>query len=130
MSFFKKNFYIYLFIWLSQVLVVACGIFITMCGIFVLAHRIFFSCSTWDLCCGMWDLLVVAHWIFTAACGLLVVAYELLVAACGIWFLDQGLNPGLLHWEHGVLTTGSPGKFWGCLFFRTELYELFVHFRN
>ena len=28
----------YLFIWLSQFLVVACGIFITPCGMFVVAH--------------------------------------------------------------------------------------------
>ena len=24
----------------------------------------------------------------------------------GFWFPGQGLNPGPLHWEHGVLTTG------------------------
>ena len=24
---------------------------------------------------------------------------------------DQGLNLGLLHWEHGVLATEAPGKF-------------------
>ena len=30
--------------------------------------------------------------------------------ACGIWLLDQGWNPGSLHWEHGVLITGPPGK--------------------
>ena len=30
--------------------------------------------------------------IFVGACELLVVAY-------GIYFLDQGLNPGLLHWR-------------------------------
>ena len=27
---------------------------------------------------------------------------------------DQGLNPGPLHWEHGVLATGLPGKFLNC----------------
>ena len=26
-------------------------------------------------------------------------------------FADQGLNRGPLHWEHGVLATGPPGKF-------------------
>ena len=26
---------------------------------------------------------------------------------------DQGLNPGLLHWEPGVSATGPPGKFLG-----------------
>ena len=30
--------------------------------------------------------------------------------ACGIQFPDQGSNPGLLHWEHGVLSTAPPGK--------------------
>ena len=33
-----------------------------------------------------------------------------LVAACGIEFPDLALNPGPLHWEHGVLATGPPGK--------------------
>ena len=47
--------------------------------------------------CGLWDLLV-------AACGLLAVV-------CRIQFPDQGLNPGPLHWEHRVLTTGPPGKY-------------------
>ena len=27
-----------------------------------------------------------------------------------VQFPDQGLNPGPLHWERGVLATGSPGK--------------------
>ena len=30
--------------------------------------------------------------------------------SCGMLFLDQGLNPGPLHWEHRVLATGPPGK--------------------
>ena len=42
--------------------------------------------------------------------GSLVAACKLLVAACGIEFPDQGSNPGPLHWEHGVLATGPPGK--------------------
>ena len=29
---------------------------------------------------------------------------------CGLFF-DEGLNLSPLHWEHGVLTTGPPGKF-------------------
>ena len=33
-----------------------------------------------------------------------------LVAACGIWFPDQGLNPGALHWERRVLAIGPAGK--------------------
>ena len=35
-----------------------------------------------------------------------------LVVACGIEFPSQGLNPGPLPWEHGVLGTGPPGKSW------------------
>ena len=30
--------------------------------------------------------------------------------ACGIQFSDQGLKPGRLHWERGVLATVPPGK--------------------
>ena len=52
----------------------------------------------WDLCSSSWHTGSVA-----AAC-------ELLVVACGIWFPDQGLNLGHLHWEQAVLTTGPPGK--------------------
>ena len=40
--------------------------------------------------------------------GSLVATCGLLAVACGI--PDQGLNPGLLHWECGVLATGLPGK--------------------
>ena len=32
------------------------------------------------------------------------------LVACRIWFLDQGSNPGPLHWEGEVLTTGPPGE--------------------
>jgi hypothetical protein len=39
-----------------------------------------------------------------------VEACEPLVEACGIWFPDQKSNPGPLHWEHGVLAFGPPGK--------------------
>ena len=48
------------------------------------------SCSTWAL----QSLLQHA--------GSLVTACELLTVACGIWFPDQGLNLGPLHWERGV----------------------------
>ena len=41
--------------------------------------------------------------------GSSIVAWKLLAAACEIWFFNQGSNPGPLHWEHGVLATGSPG---------------------
>ena len=36
--------------------------------------------------------------------------HQVLVAAYGIWFPDQGLNLGPLHWEPGVLATGPLGK--------------------
>ena len=39
-----------------------------------------------------------------------VEACEPLVEACGIQFPDQKSNPGPLHWEHGVLAPGPPGK--------------------
>ena len=47
--------------------------------------------------------------------GSLVAACRLLVGHVDqpswlVQFLDQGLNPGPLHWDLGVLTTGSPGK--------------------
>ena len=32
-----------------------------------------------------------------------VAAWAVLVVVCGIWFPDQGLNLGLLHWQHRVL---------------------------
>ena len=35
---------------------------------------------------------------------------QVLVAPCEIWFPDQELNPGPLHWEYRVLVTGSPGE--------------------
>ena len=36
--------------------------------------------------------------------------WDLFVEACGTKFPDQGSNPGPLHQECGVLTTGPPGK--------------------
>ena len=33
-----------------------------------------------------------------------------LSVACGIYFPDQGSNLGSLLWEHGVVSTGQPGK--------------------
>ena len=54
------------------------------------------------------QVLAAAHGnsdLYCSPCGLLV-------AACGILFPDQGLNPGTLHWERGVLATGPPGSPW------------------
>ena len=53
-------------------------------------------------------VLIVACEIFVAACTLLVV--WTLSCERRIWFPDQGLNPGPLHWERWVLATGPPGK--------------------
>ena len=41
---------------------------------------------------------------------LLVGSYEHLVMACRNEFSDQGSNLGPLHWEGGILATGTPGK--------------------
>ena len=55
--------------------------------------------------------LVAAHGIFIAACGIFLVATRG-IFGCGMWDLapDQGSNPDPLHWEHGALATGPPGK--------------------
>ena len=45
----------------------------------------------------------------------LVAACELLVMARGILFPNQGSNLGPLHWEHGILATGQPGKSLGTI---------------
>ena len=55
--------------------------FLMFIYLFIWLHR-GLSCYMWDLCCCMWDQ-----------------------------FPDQGLSPGPLHWEHGVLAAGPPGKF-------------------
>ena len=39
----------------------------------------------------------------------------------GSYFPDQELNPGLLHWKHGVLTTGPPQGSPKALIFRVIL---------
>ena len=54
----------------------------------------------------LWQVLAEACGIFDLCHGTL----DLLAAACGIWFPDQGLNPGPLHWKLGVSATGPPGK--------------------
>ena len=68
------------------------------------------SCCTQGLWFSLWhvDLCVCVFQLWHVES--LVVTYELLVATCGIKFPEQGLNPGLLHWELGVLATGPPGK--------------------
>ena len=48
--------------------------------------------------------------------------YQVLLVAYGILVPWPGLNPGTLHWEHGVLATGSPGKS-KSNDFQVDLYE-------
>ena len=57
-----------------------------------------------------WIFLIFIIFIYLDALGLSWGTRDLLVLACGIYFLDQESNPGPLHWEHGVLTIGPPGK--------------------
>ena len=46
--------------------------------------------------------------IFVTTCG--IVSCGMKVGTCWIYVPDQGLNPGPLHWECGVLTTEPPRK--------------------
>ena len=39
---------------------------------------------------------------------------SVLAVVCGTYFPDQGLNPGPLHWEHGILAIGPPRKSLPC----------------
>ena len=52
-----------------------------------------------------------------------------LVAACEIYFPEQGSNPGLLHWEPGVLTTGPQGKSWEGVIY-LALYSVFLMYQD
>ena len=64
-------------------------VFIWLCQVLVVAWGIF------DLSCNLQDLFICGIW--TPSCGM---------------FPDQGWNPDTLSWEHGILTTGLPGKSW------------------
>ena len=68
-------------------------------------HQFFFFFFFFCLFIWLCWVSVVAHWISPIFVG----AYGIF-AAQGIWFPDQGLSLGPLHWEHGVLATGPPGK--------------------
>ena len=54
---------------------------------------------------GIWTFFLFIN-VYLAALG----HAGSLVTGCDIWFPDQGLNPGLLPWEQGLLATGPPGK--------------------
>ena len=49
---------------------------------------------------------------FFKLCWILVAACELLIEPCRLYFSDQGVNPGPLYWECGVLATGPPWTSW------------------
>ena len=52
--------------------------------------------------------------------GLYVFGIFFLAVLFGMWdlsFPNQGSNPCPLQWEHGVLTTGPPGKSLACTFY-------------
>ena len=66
-------------------------LFIWLCQVFVVTQGIF------NLLCGRRNLLVAAGRVF-------------LVVAPGIYLPDQELNPGPLHGEPKVLTTGPLGN--------------------
>ena len=69
----------------------------------------FFSIFIYLFIC-LRQVLVATHGILVAACGIFSCSMQAL--SCGMRDLvpDQGSNLGPLHWEHGVLTTGRPGK--------------------
>ena len=58
----------------------------------------------------MFYFFLIFYLFILAALGISCLVRDLLVVACGIYFPDQGLNLGPLHWKHGVLTAGPPGK--------------------
>ena len=75
-------------------------------SLFVYKNVYIFGCTgSW-----LWHAeSLVAAWVsfffFFLSCGFGTLS-------CGIWdlFSDQGSNPSSLHWEHGVLAPGPPGK--------------------
>ena len=79
-----------------------------------------FSCSMRTLSCRMWDLVpwwwccLVTQSRLTLCNPVGCIAHQASVhGILQAWILervDQGSNPGSLHWGRGVLSTGSPGK--------------------
>ena len=72
-----------------------------------------------DLCIWLCWVFVAAHRISSLPCSLqdlLAAACTLLVATFSIQLLE--LNPGPLHWEGRLLTTGPPGKSLSASFFQ------------
>ena len=63
---------------------------------------------------GLWLLFQLSHrqgfFFFLLFLLLFIWLCWVLVVTHGIQLPDQGLNLSPLHWEHGVLATGPPGK--------------------
>ena len=58
-----------------------------------------------------WSIIITFVNIYLFGCaGSWLQHVGSLFTACAIYFPDQGESPGSLHWEHGVLATGPPGK--------------------
>ena len=84
-----------LFIWLHQVLVVECGIFVAALRLFITERGLLSSCGAWALECA--GSVVAARGL---SCS----------AACGILLLRPGIEPVSPALEGRFLTTGPPGK--------------------
>ena len=54
----------------------------------------------------------VCRFVFNIYLAVLGLSCSLQTVSYSMWDLvpEQGSDPGPLHWEHGVLTTGPPGK--------------------
>ena len=79
-------------------------------------HQFFISLAVLGLTCSMQDLPSLLQHVRSLA------------VACGIQFPDQGLNPGPLHWERGVLATEPPEKSFSDRFSNANsTYEESIH---
>ena len=81
---------------------------------------VFFSLFVW-----LHQALVAAWGTFDLRCSM----QDLSVVTFRLYFPAQRLNPGSLHWEHGVLATGPLGKSWhpDCVkdFFLIEVFLIY-----
>ena len=99
----QKGVLLYLFIWLSQVLAVAAGLFIASCGTFLSLHAVMHTL----------DSLVVAHGAWSTQAqqldymGLFA---PFIVRHVGSQFPDQRSEPVYPALEGRFLTVGPPGK--------------------
>ena len=67
------------------------------------------GCPSWG-CFNLYLFIYSAAYLQREGSSIFVVACGILVVACGIWFPDQGLNPGPLHWACEVLAIRPPRK--------------------